>query len=83
MAKQSEPIDTKLVFIKISRAISYLVYGYSLVASVFLGITFFLLLYTYGWKYSIRSSGSSSSFVKEYCDSLLLKTFAQNTKFSK
>jgi hypothetical protein len=55
MAKQSEPIDTKLVFIKISRAISYLVYGYSLVASVFLGITFFLLLF---------SANATTPFVK-------------------
>ena len=46
MAKKPEPTDTKLIFIKISRGLSYFVYGYSLVASAFLGITFFLLLFS-------------------------------------
>ncbi len=55
MAKQPEPTDTKLVFIKISRGLSYFVYGYSLVASAFLGITFFLLLF---------SANATTPFVK-------------------
>ena len=55
MAKQPEPTDSKLVFIKISRGLSYLVYGYSIVASVFLGISFFLLLF---------SANATTPFVK-------------------
>jgi uncharacterized protein YggT (Ycf19 family) len=55
MAKQPEPTDSKLVFIKISRGLSYFVYGYSLVASAFLGISFFLLLF---------SANATTPFVK-------------------
>jgi hypothetical protein len=46
MVKNPKPTDTKLIFIKISRGLSYFVYGYSLVASAFLGLTFFLLLFS-------------------------------------
>jgi uncharacterized protein YggT (Ycf19 family) len=38
--------DTKLIFIKGSRWLSYFVYGYALVASSFLALTFFLLLFS-------------------------------------
>jgi len=55
MATQPKPTDTKLVFIKISRGLSYFVYGYSLVASAFLALTFFLLLF---------SANSTTPFVK-------------------
>lgn len=41
---QQKPSDSKLIFIKFSRVLTYLVYAYSLVASVFLTIAFFLLL---------------------------------------
>lgn len=41
-----KPTDAKLVFIKFSRGISYFVYAYSLVASVFLAFGFFLLLFS-------------------------------------
>lgn len=40
-----QPTDAKLVFIKFSRGVSYVVYGFSLLASVFLGFGFFLLLF--------------------------------------
>ena len=43
--KKNKPTDTTLVFIKVSRVTTYIVYGYSLVASVFLGIAFVLLLF--------------------------------------
>ena len=46
MAKKPEPTDTKLIFIKISRGLSYFVYGYAIVASAFLGVAFFLLLFS-------------------------------------
>lgn len=53
--KQQSPTDAKLVIIKISRGLSYFVYGYALVASAILGIAFFLLLF---------SANQSSPFVK-------------------
>ena len=43
--KKNKPSDSTLVFIKISRGITYFVYGYALVASTFLGIAFVLLLF--------------------------------------
>lgn len=43
--KKNKPSDSTLVFIKISRVTTYIVYGYSLVASAFLGIAFVLLLF--------------------------------------
>ncbi|MEI6850441.1 MAG: hypothetical protein WCK26_00565 [Candidatus Saccharibacteria bacterium] len=55
MVKKSEQKDSKLVFIKFSRGFSYFVYGYSLVASTFLGISFFLLL---------LSANANTPFVK-------------------
>ena len=47
--------DAKLLFIKVSRWLSYFVYGYALVASTILGIAFFLLLF---------SANSTTPFVK-------------------
>lgn len=44
MAKKPQPSDGTLVSIKIFRGISYVVYAYALIASVFLGIGFVLLL---------------------------------------
>lgn len=48
MAKQVEPEvqDTKLMFIKLSRGLSYFIYGFALVATSFLSVTFFLLLFS-------------------------------------
>lgn len=43
--KKNKPSDSTLVFIKISRVTTYIVYGYSLVASAFLGLAFVLLLF--------------------------------------
>lgn len=51
---QQKPSDSKLIFIKFSRVLTYLVYAYSLVASVFLTLAFFLLL---------LSANSSTPFV--------------------
>ncbi len=45
MASQ-KPSDSKLVLIKISRLLTYLVYGYSLVAITFLSIGTFLLAFS-------------------------------------
>lgn len=53
--QQPESPDTKILFIKVSRALSYLVYGYALVAALFLGIGFFLLLF---------SANASTPFVR-------------------
>ncbi|HRB82725.1 MAG TPA: YggT family protein [Acinetobacter johnsonii] len=55
MAQQQQNSDTKLVFIKISRALTYMVYGYALVASSFLALGFTLLLF---------SANASTPFVK-------------------
>jgi uncharacterized protein YggT (Ycf19 family) len=44
--KKQQPSDATLVSIKIFRGISYAVYAYALVASVFLGIGFVLLLFS-------------------------------------
>ncbi|MBW4061154.1 YggT family protein [Candidatus Saccharibacteria bacterium] len=38
--------DTKLMFLKFSRVLTYIVYGYSLVASAFLALGFILLLFS-------------------------------------
>lgn len=46
MAQPKKASDSKLVFIKFSRVVTYLVYAYSLVASVFLAIGFVLLLFS-------------------------------------
>jgi uncharacterized protein YggT (Ycf19 family) len=54
MAKSTAP-DTKLVFIKGSRYLSYFIYGFSLVATTFLTLTFFLLLF---------SANTSTPFVR-------------------
>jgi hypothetical protein len=53
--KQPAPSDAKLVFIKFARGLSYFVYGYALVASAFLGLSFFLLLF---------SANTSTGFVE-------------------
>lgn len=44
MAKKSNN-DTTLVFVKGARVLTYFIYGYSLTASAFLGVGFFLLLF--------------------------------------
>lgn len=44
MAK-SKPSDSTLVFIKISRAITYVVYAYTLIASTFLSLAFVMQLF--------------------------------------
>jgi uncharacterized protein YggT (Ycf19 family) len=46
MAKQQQPSDGTLVSIKIFRGVSYVVYAYALIASVFLGLGFVLLLFS-------------------------------------
>ena len=43
--KKDQPSDTKLLFIKTSRVLTYIVYAFSLTAIVFLTIGFFLLLF--------------------------------------
>lgn len=43
---QQKPNDSKLIFIKFSRVVTYLVYAYSLIASVFLTLSFILLLFS-------------------------------------
>lgn len=45
MAKKQQPSDGTLVSIKIFRGISYVVYAYALIASIFLGVGFVLLLF--------------------------------------
>ena len=45
MAKD-KPSDTTLVFIKVSRVITYLVYAYTLIAMIFLGLAFVLELFS-------------------------------------
>lgn len=40
-----KPTDSKLIFIKFARGASYFVYGFAILASVFLGFGFFLLLF--------------------------------------
>ena len=45
MPKQSQTKDTKLVFIKISRALTYMVYAFALIACGFLAVGFVLLLF--------------------------------------
>ena len=52
---KKEPQDTKLMFIKGSRILTYLVYGYALIASGFLSVAFFLLLF---------SANASTPFVR-------------------
>lgn len=47
--------DTTLLFIKGARALTYIVYGYALVAASFLSVGFFLLLF---------SANQSTPFVK-------------------
>lgn len=54
MAQKSQSSDTKLMFIKVARVLTYCVYGYALVASAFLAVGFFLLLF---------SANSSTPFV--------------------
>jgi len=51
----NKPSDPTLVFIKISRILSYFVYAYAVIASVFLSIGFVLLLF---------SANSTTPFVK-------------------
>lgn len=46
MAKKPQPTDSTLVAIKISRGVSYAVYAYAIVASLFLGLGFVLLLFS-------------------------------------
>lgn len=55
MATKAKPSDGKLVFIKFARVLTYFVYGYCLVASVFLAIGTFLLMF---------SANTSSNFVQ-------------------
>lgn len=45
MADKAQQNDTKLLFIKMSRALTYVVYGFTLTAIVFLTLGFFLLLF--------------------------------------
>lgn len=44
-AKKQKPSDTQLVFTKISRVLTYLVYAYTIIAITFLSIGFVLLLF--------------------------------------
>ena len=46
MAKKQQPSDGALVAIKISRGVSYAVYAYAIIASLFLGLGFVLLLFS-------------------------------------
>ncbi len=46
MAKSQKPSDGTLVSIKIFRGVSYVVYAYALIASIFLGLGFVLLLFS-------------------------------------
>ncbi len=45
MAKSQEPTDTQLIFTKIARIVTYAVYAYTIIATVFLSIGFVLLLF--------------------------------------
>ncbi len=42
----NKPSDSTLVFIKVSRVITYLVYAYTLIAMIFLGLGFILELFS-------------------------------------
>ncbi len=46
MTQTAQPNDSKLAFIKFSRVLVYLVYGFALVASGFLALGFVLLLFS-------------------------------------
>lgn len=41
----NKPTDSKLIFLKFGRGISYLVYAFTIAACVFLGLAFFLLIF--------------------------------------
>lgn len=41
----NKPTDSKLIFIKFGRGISYLVYAFTITACIFLGLAFFLLIF--------------------------------------
>lgn len=45
MANQTKPSDTKLLFIKTARVLTYIVYAYALTAVAFLSVGFILLLF--------------------------------------
>ena len=45
MATAQKPSDTKLMFIKTARVLTYIVYGYMMIAVTFLSIGFVLLLF--------------------------------------
>lgn len=45
MAQAKNESDSKLIFIKFSRVVTYLGYAYSLVASIFLALAFVMLLF--------------------------------------
>lgn len=66
--KKQQSSDTTLVFIKGSRVLTYIVYGYALIASAFLSLGFFLLLF---------SANQTTPFVKFVYDtaSLFLAPF--------
>lgn len=55
MAKANETKDSRVMFYKGTRALTYFVYGYALVACSFLGLGFFLLLF---------GANSTTPFVK-------------------
>lgn len=62
---KQKPTDTQLIFTKVARVLTYLVYAYALVAVVFLSLGFLMLLF------GANSSAPFSKFVYDVAQSFM------------
>lgn len=79
-----KPTDSKLVFIKFGRGISYLVYAFTLVACIFLGLAFFLLIFgaNIDTPFVQVIYNGASDFMQPFREIFPVKQFGSNSYFS-
>ncbi len=80
----NKPTDSKLVFIKFGRGISYLVYAFTIVACIFLALAFFLLLFgaNMDTPFVRFIYGGALEFMQPFREIFPVKQFGSNSYFS-
>lgn len=80
----NQPTDSKLIFIKFGRGISYLVYAFTITACIFLGLAFFLLIFgaNIDTPFVQFIYNGASDFMQPFREIFPVKQFGSNSYFS-
>ncbi len=80
----NKPTDSKLIFIKFGRGLSYFVYAFTITACIFLGLAFFMLLFGANMDTPFVQFiyNGANDFMQPFREIFPIKQFDNNSYFS-